>query len=208
MIYCSSDNAFSEEERSYSTFFLVGVRHVKTWSINIVKEATLLRHVQEMPRINTSMHYIGGVFPCFPFYLEDEQLTFVSLWGSGAPKIWYVIPSSNKLAFEDFVSSLIIDREYLNEHRGGVRQIVGVKNLLFNSAVLTTHQHHITVRRFVQREGHFVILTSNVYHSGFKNGCNIAEAIAFANQPMDVSLTSRVVKSGSRTTFASMHSPR
>lgn len=100
MIYCSSDDELTEEQGTYSTFVSVRRRHVKTWSVDIVNDVTLLRGVEEMQRIRTCMYYSIGGSTYLSFYLKDELLYTISFLRTGAPKIWYFTPSPNQFTFE------------------------------------------------------------------------------------------------------------
>lgn len=47
------------------TLLSVRWQNAETWSLSTVNPVTLLRHVEEMPGINTSLYLIGGAFTFF-----------------------------------------------------------------------------------------------------------------------------------------------
>lgn len=55
-----------------------------------------------------------------------------------------------------------------------------MNSLLSEPALLITSHRHITVKLFLQREGHFVILAPKVYQIEFNTGYTVEEATNFA----------------------------
>lgn len=62
VIYCNSDEDFSANEPSYSSFLSVRRRYVNKMSIDKVNDATFLWHIEEVSGINTCMYHIGRAF--------------------------------------------------------------------------------------------------------------------------------------------------
>lgn len=117
-----------------------------------------------------------------PISSKKEKPCHISFLCIGAPKAWYVIRSSKQSVLEDFVASHIIDNEYLNDHHGGVWQIIVMKSSLLNPALLKTFPRYIIVKWYGQHEGNFVIVVQKVYHGRFSIRYSGAQSRNFADK--------------------------
>lgn len=182
-VVCSSSD---EEELSTSNLVqnapATSLRATPHWNIDNINKTTLLRHMEDMPGINSCMYYIGGAFTFFSYHIEDECLSSVSFLCSGKEKVWYVANSASQTSFERVVASSVLDKKFLNDHNGGTRQILATKNILFNPMILLDDKSEtVKISRIIQREGQFVILAPGAYHGGFNCGYNVAKATNFAD---------------------------
>lgn len=63
----------------------------ETLNISYSNDATILKHIERIPGINTPMLHIGGPFTYFAFQVEYEDLPRAPYLFSRAPKVWYVV---------------------------------------------------------------------------------------------------------------------
>ena len=89
----------------------------------------------------------------------------------GTGKIWYVLPSSERLNFEKFVRK---NRRSIYKNDPDLLKSL---NLQINPNELT--KNGIKVYRTVQRPGEFILTFPGSYHAGVSVGYNMAEAINF-----------------------------
>lgn len=108
------------------------------WNIGTVNSVTLSKHIESVPGINCSMHYIGCAFTFFLFDVVDKDLSSKFYLSSGSFKVWYDILASHKMGFETFVATELLDSKYLIEHFAGVWQIIATKIISFDPNIITT----------------------------------------------------------------------
>lgn len=144
------------------------------WNIDSVNLETLLRHIENMPSINSLMYQIGAVNTFFQYLVEDEQPSSISYIRTSHPKVWYVVPCSFKLTFETFVAEHLLQSEFLNSHHGGVKQILGTNNIFFNPLMLKKRCQNTKISRIVPRSNLFVLFGPRVFHGRLNVGYNVA----------------------------------
>lgn len=66
----------------------------------------------------------GSLSPFFTFHVKYANLSSISFLSSVVSKVNCVVSAPQKVPFEDVVASGVFDRQYLNDHNGGVRQII------------------------------------------------------------------------------------
>lgn len=80
-----------------------------------------------------------------------------------------------------FRGTEVLAPEFINDHEGGVPQILTTRNILFNTAANPFFSQNIKVFKIVQRCIRFVTLGPGVYHGSFNTEYNIAKATIFAD---------------------------
>lgn len=85
--------------------------------------------MRDMSVVSSCIYYLGGAFIIFLFHVEDKNFFPTSFLCSGASKLWFAISSLQQVSFENFVASKVYGRQYVNDHNGGVRQIIATKIL-------------------------------------------------------------------------------
>lgn len=95
--------------------------------------------------------------------------------------MWYVINPPSQACFEKSVASQVMDKEYINDHYGGSRQIRAMKIVLFNPSILLDRNRDVMVPRNVQKKRWFINKAPGAYHRGFNVVYNVTQAKNFGD---------------------------
>ena len=150
----------------------------KPWNLNELSRqpGSMFRQLdKEVPGIVTPFLYFGMCFASFCWHTEDNYLNSINYLHCGAPKQWYVVPSSGKALFEAAFRNCIPDlfQQDPTLLYALVTQISPVELQL----------HGVPVYRAVHYPGTAMITFPAAYHAGFNYGFNVAESVNFA--PLD-----------------------
>lgn len=107
---------------------------------------------------------MGMQFSTFCWHVEDLWLNSINYSHRGSTKIWYVIPESDKEAFDAYVLKRTGKREFLN-------------SITFMLDPLELMANGIRVYKTYQRPKEYVLTLFGAYHSGFALGFNVGEAV-------------------------------
>jgi hypothetical protein len=118
--------------------------------------------------------YVGSPGTTFVLHAEDMNLGSVNYLVAGAPKVWYVVPSSDNLKVVDLVSKLFANEKLVKT----CPQAVMHKRFLIHPDTL--REHGITCSRIVQEQGDLIVTFPGAFHFGYNSAYNIAEATNFA----------------------------
>ncbi|XP_021810978.1 putative lysine-specific demethylase JMJ16 [Prunus avium] len=119
--------------------------------------------------------YVGMCFSSFCWHVEDHHLYSLNYMHWGAPKLWYGIPGSDAVKFE----------EAMRKHLPGLfeEQPDLLHKLVTQLSPSILKSEGVPVYRCCQNPGEFVLTFPRAYHSGFNCGFNCAEAVNVA--PVD-----------------------
>ncbi|PQP94723.1 putative lysine-specific demethylase JMJ16 [Prunus yedoensis var. nudiflora] len=119
--------------------------------------------------------YVGMCFSSFCWHVEDHHLYSLNYMHWGAPKLWYGIPGSDAIKFE----------EAMRKHLPGLfeEQPDLLHKLVTQLSPSILKSEGVPVYRCCQNPGEFVLTFPRAYHSGFNCGFNCAEAVNVA--PVD-----------------------
>lgn len=151
------------------------------WTIDTINKVRVLRHVPDMPGINSCVYYIGACCTTSPFHIGDEVLHQFHTFLAGCSKVWSVLLATNKTRFKHFLASPIFNPNYVKNYEGGIGQILEKKTTMCNPYFLKNMCPTLKIMNIVPRYRHLVILASSAYHGGFNTGYNIAKATNFAD---------------------------
>ena len=145
------------------------------WNLNILPTLakSLLRYLPEhISGITIPMIYVGMVFSCFCWHVEDDYLYSINFLHSGAPKMWYGVSSLHCTQFEKVMRDSLPD---LFEVQPDL-----LHHLTTMLSPMELMEAGVPVVRAIQKPGEFVITFPQAYHGGFNTGFNVAEAVNFA----------------------------
>ncbi|CAF0929992.1 unnamed protein product, partial [Didymodactylos carnosus] len=115
--------------------------------------------------------YVGMLFSCFCWHVEDHWSYSINYLHWGEPKTWYGVPgtSAEKLetCFKSYAPELFEKTPDLLHH------LVTI----MSPSILV--RDGVPVVRLNQYAGEFVITFPRAYHTGFNQGYNFAEAVNF-----------------------------
>eukprot|EP00884_Botryococcus_braunii_P010329 jgi/Botrbrau1/19298/Bobra.0073s0041.1 len=134
---------------------------------------SLLRHMPEdMAGVNYPWLYVGMLFSCFAWHIEDHMLYSINYHHVGAPKRWYGVPHT---AIDQFETCFKATLPKLFE-----RQPDLLCHLVTMLSPRILREHNIPVYKVLQEPGDLVVTFPGGYHCGFNLGFNCAEAVNFA----------------------------
>lgn len=133
---------------------------------------TILDLCPSVSGVHTPYLYVGMYGSLFCFHVEDADLYGINYLHMGAPKTWYTIPTSARGRFDALCQRLY------PAHYDSCKQFMRHKQGLVSLDVL--RKHNIPYGRVTQLPGTFAIVFPGVYHCGFNQGFNVAEAVNFA----------------------------
>ena len=108
--------------------------------------------------------YMGMMFSTFCWHVEDMWLNSLNYSHKGAIKTWYVIPESDKEAFDAYVLKKTGKREFLNS----ITFMIDPAELIAQG---------IKVYKAYQRPKEYILTLFGAYHAGFSQGWNVGEAV-------------------------------
>ena len=103
---------------------------------------------------------MGMMFSTFCWHVEDLWLNSLNYSHKGAIKTWYVVPESDKQAFDDFILKKTGKREFLNS----ITYMIDPAEIMANG---------ITVYKAYQRPREYILTLFGAYHAGFSQGWNV-----------------------------------
>lgn len=127
----------------------------------------------EMPGINTSMHYIGTKGSYTPLHEEDGGLSSINLLKCGKEKVWLVIDYKWQSEVEKLVAEYLTDANV----ESNCNQILKHKIYFITPNLLK--KWNIPYSVLVQKPGDLLFIRSGTYHAVVNTGRNIAEAINY-----------------------------
>ncbi|CAF0968427.1 unnamed protein product [Didymodactylos carnosus] len=115
--------------------------------------------------------YVGMLFSCFCWHVEDHWSYSINYLHWGEPKTWYGVPgtSAEKLetCFKSYAPELFAKTPDLLHH---------LVTIMSPSILM---KDGVPVVRLNQYAGEFVVTFPRAYHTGFNQGYNFAEAVNF-----------------------------
>jgi len=157
-----------------------------------------LSHIGErIPGVTDPMLYCGMMFSQFAWHVEDCFLNSINYHHQGSPKLWYGVPSSDALKFDQVTYKHVFNKE--GAKKGGL-DLTGAtgkdpkdlqrredeaamhfikKTTMFPPSILL--ENGVKVCRILQQPGEFVVTFPQAYHGGFSTGFNVGEAVNFAS---------------------------
>ncbi|KAL7300029.1 hypothetical protein TKK_0007165 [Trichogramma kaykai] len=127
--------------------------------------------MEEMPGINTSMHYVGTMGSYTPLHEEDGGLSSLNILKMGY-KIWLVVDYGSRAKLENNVFKLLKEK---NETECG--QVLKHKLYFITPMLLDEWDIPYTIMR--QNPGDLFFIRSGAYHAVINPTFSIAEAINF-----------------------------
>ncbi|TGZ70784.1 hypothetical protein CRM22_003003 [Opisthorchis felineus] len=115
--------------------------------------------------------YVGMVFSCFCWHIEDHWSYSINYLHSGSPKTWYGVPTASADAFEAAM------RTEVPELFESSPDLLHHMTTMLPPDRLTAHG--VPVYKLDQCAGEFVVTFPRAYHAGFNQGFNFAEAVNF-----------------------------
>mmetsp|Transcript_33955 Transcript_33955/g.58019 ORF Transcript_33955/g.58019 Transcript_33955/m.58019 type:complete len:695 (+) Transcript_33955:27-2111(+) len=159
--------------KSHGSGFPIESTH--PWNLNILPTLpkSLLRYLPEhVSGITIPMMYVGMMFSCFCWHVEDDYLYSINYLHTGAPKTWYGVSSYFSTHFEAAMKRSLPDLfEVQPDLLHHLTTMISPLELLANG---------VPVVRVKQYPGEFMITFPQAYHGGINNGFNVAEAVNFA----------------------------
>lgn len=123
--------------------------------------------------INVPYLYGGKSNTFFTIHVEDANLYSLNYLHSGYPKVWIVVNGQHQTQLESaFAADLPWETRQCPEY-------LQHKNILLTESWLTSKG--IPYVKIRQEPGDFVITSPGAYHQGCNLGCNLAEAVNFAD---------------------------
>lgn len=98
-------------------------------TIDEICDSNLLRHVEDMPGTNSCIYYVERAFTFLPYDDDDASPTFIPFMCSREVKIWCVANRASQTLFERVVATILLKKDYLNDHNGDTCQILETKNI-------------------------------------------------------------------------------
>lgn len=120
------------------------------------------------------MYNIDAANDFFPYHEDYEQLSSISYTTTYHPKVKYVVLGAFEMTIDAFFVERLLHSDFLNSHRGGVKQILVTKNIILKSLVLKTRCSDTKISGIMQRSNQFVVLGPGVYDGRINVGANIA----------------------------------
>lgn len=147
------------------------------WNINNMpfNSGSVLRYINVDELITGVMVpwlYIGSCLSAFCWHVEDHSLYSINYLHTGAPKVWYGVPSFAASALEEAMKDALphlFEEDPLLLHR-----------LVTMLSPMELQARGVPVFRLVHYAKSFVITFPNSYHAGLNTGFNCAEAVNFA----------------------------
>ncbi len=138
----------------------------------------LLPHlnVSEIEGYTTPALYVGKPGSSFFLHTEDMNLGSLNFLISGAPKVWYIIPTSDYEKVVELVKKLFPDNPVV----GKCPQAIQHKCVLIHPDRF--REAGIICSRIIQRAGNLMITYPGAHHFGYNTGYNIAEATNYSTR--------------------------
>lgn len=126
------------------------------------------------------MYYLGSAF-CSSLPCRIRKSVVNCFLCSDASKVWYISNGSKRKRYDQFVTSRFLDKEFLDDDMGGVRQIIDIKNTLFNPRIMLKAHLDINVTKLAQMELKFVSFGPGANNGRLKTGYNLVTDKHFAD---------------------------
>lgn len=125
--------------------------------------------------------YVGGHFSSFCWHTEDLFLYSVNYMHEGGTKTWYGVPYSDVEKTRNFLREKYKDQledrpSLLNEVLISFSPLELVKQGVNHDIIILK----IKVYKLNQKPGEMIVTLPGVYHAGFSNSFNLAEAVNLA----------------------------
>lgn len=108
------------------------------------------------------MVYVGMLFSCFCWHVEDDFLSSINFLHTGAPKIWYGVGSEHATKFETVMKEALPD---LFESQPDLLHYLIT---MLSPAELV--KAGVPVSRLIQQPEEFVVTFPRAYHAGVNTG--------------------------------------
>lgn len=115
--------------------------------------------------------YVGSKFSTFCWHMEDQYTLSANYQHEGAPKIWYSIPGSDCMKFQNYLIKTTPDLF--------IRQPDLMHQLTSLVSPEILKKNGITCYKAVQHPNEYIITFPLCYHAGFNSGYNLNEAVNF-----------------------------
>lgn len=110
-------------------------------------------------------------YSTFCWHYEDLMTYSINYAHWGKPKLWYCVPESDRLKFEEIVKEKLSD--IMEKDPNLLHDII----TMWSPTYLASKG--VKVYKTLQRPGEFILTLPGAYHSGFSTGLNIGEATNF-----------------------------
>ncbi|VEL13870.1 unnamed protein product [Protopolystoma xenopodis] len=145
-----------------------------SWNLNniSVNEKSALKFLpRDISGMIVPWCYVGMVFSCFCWHIEDHWSYSINYMHVGEPKTWYGVPSSAADAFEE---AMLAEAPELFEQYPDI-----LHHMTTMISPTRLRNRSVPIYRTDQFPGEFVITFPRGYHGGFNQGFNFAEAVNF-----------------------------
>ena len=112
------------------------------------------------------------LYSSFCWHYEDIMMYSINYMHQGFGKMWYAIPSQDRLKFER------VTKQKLQEQNKEDSNFLLNINTMISPGYLA--ERGVTVYSTLQEPGEFILTFPESYHAGFSAGFNVAEAVNFA----------------------------
>ncbi|XP_078364902.1 uncharacterized protein LOC144649302 isoform X2 [Oculina patagonica] len=139
------------------------------WNLNVLPHlpGSVLKHLGFVQDVTVPWIHFDMVFSVKQWQTHPLALYTVEYLHSGADKIWYSVSAGEKKKFESL----------FGQHDNAATDSSRVDKMVSPSSL---NDSGLTVTRVVQKQGQFVIVFPEAYHSSVSCGFSISEAVAFA----------------------------
>ncbi|XP_078469951.1 uncharacterized protein LOC144732346 [Lampetra planeri] len=143
-----------------------------SWNLTMLPSnpGSVLRHLGALSGVTVPWLNVGMVFSTWVWARDPHYLPSIDYLHTGADKIWYCIPASQKDKLEKVVHSLL--------QANGKSGLEMLQNSMVSPEVLS--HAGVSVYRTVQRSGQFVVTFPGSFTSSVSCGYSVSETITFA----------------------------
>ncbi|ESX03545.1 hypothetical protein KL918_004589 [Ogataea parapolymorpha] len=149
-----------------------------------VCEGSLLQYLSEETSLLAPRVRVASRYSCENWSLEDHFLQRADHHRSGAPKIWYFIPPSERTKFEEMRTARPVARAALKHEP--LRRFIEPGSECFDESVLVTpaqlRAHGVQFFATVQFPGEIVLKYPGTYSLCFSLGTSVSESVRFASR--------------------------
>ena len=118
--------------------------------------------------------YVGSKYSTFCWHMEDQYTLSANYQHEGAPKIWYSIPNSACMEFQNYLIQTTPDLF--------IRQPDLMHQLTSLVSPKVLKELNIPCYRAVQHPHEYIVTYPRCYHAGFNSGYNLNEAVNFTTE--------------------------
>ncbi|KAG7842783.1 hypothetical protein KL941_004813 [Ogataea angusta] len=148
-----------------------------------VCEGSLLQYLSEETSLLAPRVRVASRYSCENWSLEDHFLQRADYHRSGAPKVWYFIPPSERATFEEIRATRPVARAALKHEP--LRRFVEAGECFDESVLVTPAQlraHGVRFFATVQFPGEIVLKYPGAYSLCFSLGTSVSESVRFASR--------------------------